>query len=220
MGKKSKSGTEKKKKGPKGKRARAKAKLERQWGEEANEEIGSFKRAGKSRLLSSSSRKLDTPIVENEIDKDGDELETAMLLKSKQGDGSDSDSDDENEPESMDLENGGAFAKLLQTIRKDGDGGSEEDSDLEQDMEVSKNLIPDESDDESDDEANDDAAMVQDFDPFGSRFSKDPLPEDDSKRDQLLQKLTQLQKSTCPSCGSPVGTASVKPSCRGNECKL
>jgi hypothetical protein len=34
MGKKS---VDKKKKGPKGKRARAKAKLERQWGEEANE---------------------------------------------------------------------------------------------------------------------------------------------------------------------------------------
>lgn len=56
MGKKSKASSKEKKKGPKGKKARAKAKLDRQWGEkvivdEQNDHRQQRKRIGKSRLL-------------------------------------------------------------------------------------------------------------------------------------------------------------------------
>jgi hypothetical protein len=197
MGKKAKAGADKKKKGPKGKRARAKAKLERQWGEETKEEIGSHKRVGRSRLLSRLQSKNEAPQV------GGDESENDAAvdaLPPKRSEKSDSDSDDDNDPDDdMDLENGAAYSKLLQTIRKtDKDGDTDSDSDMEEDANNSGKLLMNESDGNSDE---DEAEAVEEevgFDPFGSRFSKDPLPEDDSKREQMLQKLHVTGKLRVP----------------------
>lgn len=194
MGKKSKASTDKKKKGPKGKRARAKAKLERQWGEETNEESGSFKRAGRSRLLSR--RKIDKPPEEHGDDYDSeDDAAVDALMPRQTGKSEYSDNDDGKEE--MDLDNGGAYSKLLQTIReteKDGDSDSEDDSDVEEDAGLSGKLAQDETEDEKGEEATDEVEEDYDFDPFGSRFSKEALPEDDTMREKVLQNLQQTKK--------------------------
>ena len=191
MGKKSKAGTDKKNKGPKGKRARAKAKLERQWGEETNEELGSHKRAGRSRLLSRSRNVIHTPPpVDCDASEDNDGVET---LVPKQTDKSDTDSDDGIDAEEMDLDNGGAFSKLLQTILKTDKDSHSSESEDESNSKIQEKVM-DESDEDTgsegdNDDSSADSEEYADFDPFGARFSKEALQEGESVQEKMIKQL-------------------------------
>lgn len=180
MGKKK--ATDKKKKGPKGKIARGKAKLERQWGEVAKEDAVP-KRSGKSRILSrqkqANNRK--TTKNNNEVEEDNGEVlmdwndpsfdtKPAIVMKS----GNDDDDDDsyssrsDAEEEGDEIDGGGAFySKLLNTIRKtkqnnnfdSGDDSEEEDEDSAMEDDDTRNtgkMMKHDSDDESDDGEEDD----------------------------------------------------------------
>ena len=160
-----KSSTDKKKKGPKGKRARAKAKLERQWGEESNET--STKRVGRSRLLA---RK------EKEASSDEEETAAVNALPERKVNGDVDSSDEEGEDEEMDLAQGGAFSKLMKTLGNtttpsvDSDEESEE-ADAEDKHEISEEESNDMVEEES--EGEDQSA----FDAIQDRFvKKEPLP--------------------------------------------
>ena len=196
MGKKK--ATDKKKKGPKGKIARGKAKLERQWGEVAKEEAAP-KRKGKSRILSrqkpSTGRKSNSSVVEEDngevlMDWNDPSFDTKpAIVKSGDDDSYSSRSDAEEEADEID--GGGAFySKLLNNIRKtkqnnnfdSGVDSDEEDGDSAMEDEGNGNngrMIPNDSDDESDDGEEDGkskSTIEQDMDEsafnfFGKRFS-------------------------------------------------
>lgn len=166
-----KTGKDKKKKGPKGKKARAKAKLERQWGETAVEEVKP--RHGKSRLhretaTAPRTTKVTEPVVEEEPGVDG------------------STSDDDSQSEVGN--DNGAFNSFLDSIR--GKQPTYESSDDD-------NVDEEAGDDEmSDQDALD--SFLLDFDPFTERFMRAPLPEDEDKRQQELAKLQSMSTKNTP----------------------
>jgi U3 small nucleolar RNA-associated protein 25 len=167
-----------KSKGPRGKKARAKAKLERQWGEE---DVGKQKvRSGKSRLLRRKSRKDScTAPKEDALFEDDSQVEENQTT----GMYDDDESDDEEEQ---------ACSKLLQTLRKrmrsDSSGDSrtddsqdkatiEADAEVENAMEVVDNT----------------PTLSVLLDPFSQRFFHAPLSDDDTKRGlQMLEIQTPL----------------------------
>jgi len=222
MAKKSK--TEKKKKGPKGKKARAKAKLERQWGEEAPEKTKSDgKRIGRSRILSNgkgharsttthpTSDTLD-PTLEQDIEEHQED-QNQSNENDIDVDSHSSMSDDEN----TDLTAGGAyFSKLIKNIKASnkqrGDSGSDSESEESDDddtaenhgrgVEIEESASELESEDDADDHE-DDGVGGKNTDPgddfFEKRFSStSPLPEDTGKRDELIRQLQQTDKILVP----------------------
>ena len=114
----------KEKKGPKGKVARAKAKLERQWGEYADEELVEKNkiRHGRSRLLKNVSLN-DEDIVEDSksrtkvVDEIVDEEKNKVDSFSSSDDDDDDDDSDSDEDELMNGENKVAFGNLMKRIK-------------------------------------------------------------------------------------------------------
>lgn len=160
-----------KKKGPKGKRARAKAKLEQVWGETVDEEArnASRLRIGKSRLAPSDKGVRDDVTSVN----NGKEANVRVHRREKQSDSGSEESDDEDN-------NGNSFSQFLKRIQRpvssrmqmdfDESSGSEE-SESEHDLSAS----------ESDHESLDDKPVIitdasLNQDPFEAHFSKPPLP--------------------------------------------
>ncbi|KAL7510180.1 hypothetical protein ACHAXN_012507 [Cyclotella atomus] len=173
-----------KKKGPKGKKARAKAKLDQVWGESVDEDArkASKVRFGKSRLMPEDAKK-------------GSRVESndAVAAKVRQSryddDGSSSESED------VDDNAGNSFSHFLKRIRQPEDTRMDVDSSSESSAEESEGGS---SETESDDESVDDAiatdVALPTQDPFEAHFSKAPLPQLDVseiKKTKDLVALTQ-----------------------------
>ena len=194
----------KKKKGPKGKRARAKAKLERQWGETVDESQVKGLRRGKSRLLSddvpSSSKErsthndrdeeMDVHVSSEESDAEGDEGALNILLTS------------------ISKKSRNTSSRQLERMPGDNDNASSDDeSSSEMSLDDRKDLI-EESDGDGQDSMSDDDDVVgddndnepSDIDPFSSHFNREPLVEK-----ELCQAVTVSQKTvkvSLPNLGS------------------
>ena len=156
-----KKSVDKKKKGPKGKIARAKAKLERQWGEVTKEgDAASQKRVGRSRILARRPRAggkeqpqrqpktEDTDNGDVLVDWNDAMFDTKNNTTATRNDDDDSSTpseDDEEEDQDDEIVGGGVFySKLLNTIRKktkqnhhrhDDDDSEEEGDDGDRTME-------------------------------------------------------------------------------------
>ena len=190
-----------KKKGPKGKRARAKAKLERQWGEQYDDsKVVVPLRKGKSRLLQQQ---------EHVVQEQDDDYETTRAFAkseimdetvddhdgvSSSGSSSASSVDDDDDDMAADY-----YSTLMKSIKttstrrrddlpsssssdeRDSDDSSDEESEDDDDE-----IMANESGDDEEEDNNDDVLMV---DPFTERFSREPLPED--KIDATLKALQQ-----------------------------
>jgi hypothetical protein len=172
-----------KKKGPKGKKARAKAKLDQVWGESVDEDArkASKLRFGKSRLM--------PEVARGRADGDDDDkAPAANRVRDSQYDGDNSSSGSEDD------EAGNSFSHFLKRIRHpENDEGMDVDSSESSDGE-SDHDAPSET--ESDDESTDDAigtdALPSQEDPFEAHFSKEPLPQldDGEKKKTKLVALT------------------------------
>lgn len=148
-----------KKKGPKGKKARAKAKLERQWGEQPAQEVQV--RKGKSRLLKVANepeqQQIITPPVREELPK-----------RVQDSSDEEAESDDDGTK---------AFSSLLENIQRkvgrnnqDSDSENEDGVDGPNDDVVMKDKLNDEDDDTSGEE------LALSIDPFSERFGRSELP--------------------------------------------
>jgi U3 small nucleolar RNA-associated protein 25 len=168
-----------KNKGPKGKKARAKAKLERQWGETQSGEVKI--RTGKSRLLLNSKK---TKNKKRELE-DGDRLMEQSF---------DSDESDVEEEE------GGKF---IESISKQRRQGPDEDEESEEDINstTAEQMVEEEEEDEEESEENE----LQ-LEAFTERFSRSPLDENNSET--LLADLQQTITLSVPSDDSLVVQAS------------
>lgn len=179
MGAKSK---QSKKKGPKGKKARAKAKLEQVWGESVDEDVrkASKVRIGKSRLMPETKVKK----VENDVEHEQFTSRNRVVREKRYGGSSSDESEDEDDM------NDNSFSHFLKRIRQPDNSRMDVDSDESSEESESEH----ESETESDDESIDDEqpAIVADAklsaDPFEAHFSQDPLP-------QLLDGTEQKQKN-------------------------
>jgi U3 small nucleolar RNA-associated protein 25 len=172
MAKKSSNSSSKKSKnkGPRGKKARVKAKLEKQWGEQVddNELRASKLRQGKSRLVEKARddtprrapEQRDTPLTRTEIDSD----------------------DDDGGAQISDVSN------FLKSISKKAKPSKSVDSDEE--------ILEMAVDDSEDDESVDDEAVIEtEFyeendsetgDPFSAHFTREVLPESEAAISSLL----------------------------------
>ena len=160
-----KTSTTKKKKGPKGKRARAKAKVERRWGETAELEPAPLRR-GKSRLAPTT-----TPTDNDDDAPPSGEPWVEPVVES---------SDDEEKEEmavEKDLEPNEAYTALLSSIQKAGPSSNREsDNDGTDDDDAS---IGSEESHEPDSNGNID---IPDTDLlFHQRFSRPPLSDEELK---------------------------------------
>ena len=203
-----KKAVDKKKKGPKGKKARAKAKLERQWGEEPVDK--SEKRRGRSRLLSSTKKKSDDRQV-----NDASKLEQESVSASKYefNDDASDDSSDENESDTE----AAPLTNLLQSIRKKksvpkkkarvvqdqdsddmdenedaeaNDDAMDEEEDSLVDLESESELEIEENDNEKEDDDSVEHAVENKSDLFRQRFSREPLLAGALTSNEPLIKLT------------------------------
>lgn len=199
MGFKSKKGEGKKKKGPKGKRARAKAKLERQWGETVDESQVTGLRRGKSRLLKHEPTKRTKP---NKVDEESD-VDIQV-------------SSEESEVE----EDAPALNLLLRSIKKEsrnnrhrneqsqGDSDHESsDEESESDTHVEDSRDMDYEVEESDEEAqvmsdgdSDEGGTSSDVDPFASHFNRGPYS--DKELVQAVADSTKTFKASFPEVDS------------------
>jgi hypothetical protein len=200
-----------KKKGPKGKKARASAKLDRQWGEEdVNENKKSGKRQGKSRLITKK-KKISSGEQSGENQFQENELPTTNFSEYDENDSPSSDDDDEEESTTGTA----PLANLLQSIRKktnrsthkikaDDDYMLEDDEtyDLEEEdiMEEKEDVGSTEesdSDEEEDvpvqDDKEDDNDSVQathnNLDLFRERFGCGPLKDKELKAPPIASKI-------------------------------
>lgn len=150
-----------KKKGPKGKKARAKAKLDRQWGEQPTEDVKV--RKGKSRLLKDAKSKPEKQI-------------TPPLREERPTQVRDS-SDEEAE---SDDDGTKAFSSLLENIqRKAGARNYDSDDSENEENDSSPNdaVMKDKLDYENDDMMAEESTLELRFDPYTERFGRSELPE-------------------------------------------
>jgi hypothetical protein len=198
MGFTSKKKESKKKKGPKGKRARAKAKLERQWGETVDESQLPELRRGKSRLLAQQ-KQPEKQERATRKEEEGDDMDVYVS--------SEDDSDQEDQ---------GALNRLLQSIKtrttsrqqlndqddsEDESDSSDSESDGEMSLEDSHEDVVEESDVEEEAVVTgDDDDMASDIDPFASRFNREPLSEKELA--QALSKAEKIFKVAMPNLES------------------
>ena len=189
----------KKKKGPKGKKARAKAKLERQWGEEAPADAP--KKALRGSQQRKKTKKKEVP-VENDDGVDWDD----PALRQHNDDADDDDEGGFDDDGSEDDEEEMALDSLMQSIskhqkRKQGKNHNDDDDENQDDMEATDDESDEEeqSDDDNndeDDECDDMVSATVNFDLFSSHFNRDDIPETDEQlleyRQQLQTKLTKI----------------------------
>lgn len=178
-----------KKKGPKGKKARAAAKLERRWGEAVDEEEiqNSRIRNGKRRLVGGQSRiKSKHRVIKDTSDVNGEDPDAHHKLES---------SDEESDTSSVEISGDNALKSLLHGInipkskvqrKQDTQVMTSvilaEDEDSDSEMNVDYDSGQEESSDESEsiDTGNEELQINPTGEnPFYSHFSKDPLSEED-----------------------------------------
>ena len=142
-----------KKKGPKGKKARAAAKLDRQWGEHVDEKAPTSYRRGKNRLLSKKT-------LADGMYEESDEEEVPMKgADNKQIENNDSDDEIQED----------ALHRLLKSI-KNKSKRSDRDLDKQQDDTLIENVTEDESDiegsqeDDTEDSESEDQTVDNDYD--------------------------------------------------------
>ena len=205
------SSSSKKKKGPKGKKARAKAKLERQWGEQPTGEPA-VKRQGKSRLLSSmSSKTTRDPEKEEKEETTGNEESSPVHRRNNNVHNHDDallSSDDDDDEDDM-VSNGKAYASLLNSIRQETKGTAMRKYDNKaDDLYFDDNDEDDKSstnesdasaiDDDDDDDLSE--TLVLSADPFTERFSSVSTNDTDmtpaTSQQQQQQKQQQQQQQT------------------------
>lgn len=203
-----------KKKGPKGKRARAKAKLERQWGETVDESQVPQLRHGKSRLVHQQQGKGNKRYapVESTSKVQHENIEEEMDV------GVSSDESDEAEQVV-----GGALNLLLESIQKKSrdtrklndvdDSSSSGDSDSEMSIEQQHGGDDQESDgddepamSDGDDEnaedinGDDNEGSSGDLDPFSFHFNREPLSE--SELEDAIAASQKMIKASFPGLDS------------------
>ena len=187
----------KKKKGPKGKRARAKAKLDRQWGETVDEsqlQKQQFRR-GKNRLLQQHND--ESPRRGNDAHGHNDDNDVKVYSCSEESDN----------------EEGEALNLLLQSISKksrntkhvertaqddDDDDDDQASSDNESEMSIddeTEQQVEERDDDEEQSSASDDVVAGDDdasseMDPFSSHFNCVPLSDA-----HLLERMKEVQQT-------------------------
>jgi U3 small nucleolar RNA-associated protein 25 len=153
-----------KKKGPKGKKARAKAKLERQWGEQPSQEVEL--RKGKSRLLKETTKQPTTKQPERTVSPPPQEEQPTRVHDFSDVE---AESDDDGRK---------AFSSLLDNIqRKTGvvDHDSDDSENDENDSIQRDAIMKDKPDSDSDEEDVDDLTLS--YDPYTERFGRADLPE-------------------------------------------
>lgn len=173
MARLSSSSTKKKHDGPKGKKARAKAKLERQWGEQVVEETP--QRKGKSRLLSNSSKLVkdytgNGGVIRPNITPTSTGMETDRSSTRKKPKKTRRRKFDFNEEEDDQ-----AFKLLLQKIEKSNKGTSKDDDEhIEANSSLNDGLMSEKSNEDSTfDQAENDLGnhiVKPPIDPFVKRF--------------------------------------------------
>lgn len=190
----------KKKNGPKGKKARAKAKLDQVWGEHVDAEArkASKVRVGKSRLLPAASKENDRPatksgsflkkggdVDDGDIDmgrsggkyhEHGNGKKPSNDVFGDMGSSDDDDSDDELDGGMNGFGNGGSLASLLNRIRHHSDAGG-----------FAEKRISAESDAEEDESSEDDESSDN-----GSNHSNKSLDSDESEDETEDAENTQM----------------------------
>ena len=180
-----------KKKGPKGKKARAAAKLDRQWGEHVDEKAPTSYRRGKNRLLSKKT-------LADGMYEESDEEEVPMKgADNKQIEKNDSDDEIQED----------ALHRLLKSI-KNKSKRSDRDLDKQQDDTLIEKVTEDESDiegsqeDDTEDSETEDQTVNNDYDdhadhsidPFSSHFNQQLLPENNEEISQLMSSRASFDK--------------------------
>ena len=202
-----------KKKAPKGKKARAKAKLERQWGEVVDEKElqESRVRHGKSRL-----RGLGDQVQDGTSSLDTKHRKSPTLSDQVP---EQAESSDESDNEGNDFS--GALSELLRSIDKKSrlakragckaesgdynkgeafDEGSEREMDVEGDRKESSFDEADECEieEEIDEAMLDDEGENSEIDPFSFHFNRDPLPTQSEQLTQIVDASQQTIKVPVP----------------------
>jgi U3 small nucleolar RNA-associated protein 25 len=198
---------DKKSKGPKGKKARAKAKLDRQWGEEMKE---APLRKGKSRILSKKPKSLQlgkkeqpstlsqqaSPGMMEQEEENYNRVDAFSSGDNDNNDNDDYDDDTSDDAGASDDDGAGAYSSLLETIRKNkANDESGDDSEDGEDMEGETFLqdVNDVNEKEMEDSDAEEENIVPDRDPFSERFARVPLVENEEKRSK---QVTALQETT------------------------
>lgn len=188
MAKKSSSGKKSKNKGPKGKKARVKAKLEKQWGEhvDENEIQASKQRKGKSRLVVVAKKSPKNETAKREPEKRGAPLTRTTI---------ESDDDDD---EGAQVEDISSFLKSISEKAKPSKFA-------DADEEVADMTVDDDEDDEEieDDETDVEAEIFEDrdtetCDPFSAHFTRQALPESAAATSSILTKAQDLSTLVTP----------------------
>jgi U3 small nucleolar RNA-associated protein 25 len=199
-----------KKKGPKGKKARAAAKLERQWGEhvDAKDIQAATYRRGKSRSTKSKKENVHMHVPGDEADEEEVPMKGDLVENTKSDQKYDDEEDDEGYAPQED-----ALCLLLKSIKKkskrskrvfvDEEDGAlvDEESDDGDIVEEDQQEGTDESEIEEDEattEKDDDGQADQDSDPFADHFNREPLPENEKEISDLLSILQEFHKVPTP----------------------
>ena len=196
-----------KKKGPKGKKARAAAKLERQWGEhvDAKDTKAATYRRGKSRSTKSTRENVETDEVdEEEVPMKGDVVEN-----NNRDINSDEEEDDEDYTPQED-----ALSHLLKSIKKkskrskrvfvDEEDGALVDEESDNDGDIMEEYQEEDTDDsvieedEATTEKDDENEADQDTDPFADHFNQEPIPENEKEISNFLSSLQEFHKVPTP----------------------
>lgn len=183
-----------KKKGPKGKRARAKAKLEQVWGETVDEDVrkASRLRFGKSRLMPETKEEKK---IDHLLQTEDGSIDNENIAETFESYHSNSSSDSEDE----DNKDGNVFSHFMKRIKNHDSRMMDDSDDSSEESESDDEQIESQSEDESLDEDDGpvtltDSSLAQD--PFETHFSKPPLPQLDAQtkaqnRGVQLVALTQ-----------------------------
>ena len=221
-----KSGKDKKKnKGPRGKKARRKAKLEKQWGEEREDgQDGPGKyRKGKSRLSNGSKRRVQFSLEDdwndngNDTGRDGSEYQAMQHKDVENGIDTDDDDDDDEAQAEME-EDPQAFQQFLKRLSKARKGSemtnNDDDDDDDDDDDASKGgKFDDDNDDHTDDDDDDDdkdERLSESIDLFSAHFgapSETVASADDPQAsDRRYQILPSLSRSVVVESSKTLGS--------------
>ena len=175
-----------KKKGPKGKKARAKAKLERQWGEEATETAP--QRKGKSRILAQQRKE-----VQEENPSSSEEGNNSFFNSDSDSDDDDESMEDRKDDRDDDDDGTKAFSSLLQTIQKKTNKttrGSQSDESESEDEDMGEEEDVDGMSEESDhEESHKETTFLLPVDPFTERFVQSSSTPVDVPEKPKMEKM-------------------------------
>jgi len=220
----------KKKNGPKGKKSRAKAKLDQVWGEHVDAEArkASKVRIGKSRLLPAASKENDR-LTTNDGDVDmgrsggkyhehGNGKKPSYDARADMGSSDDDDSDDELDEGMNGFGNGGSLASLLKRIRHHSDAGAsaEKKVSAESDAEEAESSEDDDSSDNGrnhssksleSDESEDEMEVAENIQMAGKGIGDDVIPKVEDPYEAHFSKPPLPQLDSLPN-GHPKSSSS------------